>query len=655
MPGRAADTAVVAALALAITVVLAASVLRAPGERIFGRELVGRHHDPFTVMAQFAQPLTPGVYFQPVTDVPGALLARVAGPVAAYNAIVLLTFPLAAGAAFLLARHLGVPRAGAALAALAFAFCPFHLAHAAYHPHIAQIQWLPLYLLALFRSADNPTPRALALLVLAAAAVALSNFYGGLIAAVVTPWALGTYWWCTRAARPHPVVRLLRTAACLIAIAGIGGLWAWHVTHAAALPPDAYAFPREDLFLYSAKWWSYLVPPVAHPWMGSRVAELWQTAGVREGLLEQQVSLGWGIVLLGLVAVATAARRGRDPILRAVPALAAVAIVALLCSLSPERTIGTFRAVRPSALLYAVLPMFRSYARFGIVVELMAVLLAGMGIEILWRNGGRRGQAVCLMLIALTAAEYAVWPQTMWRDVLPTEAHRWVVRQPGRVQAADCSPSTPASASVAWLSGGRITLGAAQTEDCAEPELAGKLAAAGFTHLLMPRRTPAGRWMDGLTDSDGFSKAVRFTEAAVFPVVAARPVAYTQQMIGFYPREYDAEWTWRWMAGTASWRISNTSSRPVAAGVSIEMATLRGPRIMRLALDGRDVGRLEIAEPRHLERLGPFVLSPGDHQLTFDAERPAETASAVLHNGDPRRLSVRMGGWRWNVMPVAQP
>ena len=36
------------------TLVMAAPVLRAPSERLFGAEIVGRHHDPFTVMQQFA-------------------------------------------------------------------------------------------------------------------------------------------------------------------------------------------------------------------------------------------------------------------------------------------------------------------------------------------------------------------------------------------------------------------------------------------------------------------------------------------------------------------------------------------------------------------------------------------------------------------------
>ena len=125
---------------------MAAPVLRAPSERVFGTAIVGRHHDPFTVMQQFERPIRVGMYSQPVTDITGALLSRAAGPVAAYNWLILLSFPFAAATTYLLARHLALSPAAATVAALAYAFSPFHLAHAAYHPHIAQTQWLPLVL-----------------------------------------------------------------------------------------------------------------------------------------------------------------------------------------------------------------------------------------------------------------------------------------------------------------------------------------------------------------------------------------------------------------------------------------------------------------------------------------------------------------------------
>src|SRR5580700_1229397 len=101
LAGRVAEVVAVSALAAIVTLMISAPVLRAPSERVFGMEIVGRHHDPFTVMAEFERPISIGVYSQPVTDIPGALLARLSGGVAAYNWLILLSFPLSAAAAYL--------------------------------------------------------------------------------------------------------------------------------------------------------------------------------------------------------------------------------------------------------------------------------------------------------------------------------------------------------------------------------------------------------------------------------------------------------------------------------------------------------------------------------------------------------------------------
>ena len=277
---------------------MAASVLRAPSEQVFGTAIVGRHHDPFTVMQQFERPIRVGMYSQPVTDITGALLSRVAGPVAAYNWLILLSFPFAAATTYLLARHLALSPAAATFAALAYAFSPFHLAHAAYHPHIAQTQWVPLYLLALWRCLDAATPVAVAFLGVATLAVTLSNFYGGLIAAVITPAAVAAYWLVMRPVNRRATHALSVTVLSLVLMAAGGLAYVSYAAHSVLANRAEFAFPRSDLLLHSARWWSYLVPPVAHPLLGATAHRIWSAAGVREGLLEQQVSLGWGIVAL---------------------------------------------------------------------------------------------------------------------------------------------------------------------------------------------------------------------------------------------------------------------------------------------------------------------------------------------------------------------
>lgn len=647
MSGRLAEVLAVSAVATVITAVMSAAVLRAPSERVFGKDIVGRHHDPFTVMQQFERPISVGRYSQPVTDITGALLARVTGPVAAYNWLVLLSFPFAAAAAYLLARHLALSRPAATFAALAYAFSPFHMAHAAYHPHIAQTQWVPLYLLALWRCLDAATPGAAAFLGIATMAVTLSNFYGGLIAAVITPVAVAAYWLVMRPVHRRPAHALIITVLTLVMIAACGLTYVWNAAQAVLTNREAFAFPRSDLLLYSARWWSYLVPPVAHPLVGAAAHRMWSGAGVREGLLEQQVSLGWGIVALGLIAIGRCLwliRNRQSACGVRVPILVAVAVTALVCSLSPL----------PSALLYGVVPMFRAYARFGVVVQLMAVLLAGIGVDFLRRAASHRAQTVCAALVALVAVEYAVAPHALSRDVLPTTAHRWVMKQPGEARTFDCTPLEQESVPVQWLTRDRVTLPGGSTSDCTEPNLPHKLAATGYAHLLVRRDTDDGRWFAAHPSHDGLRVAANFEDGQVFSVTAPSPDIYTAAMTGFFSREHDAERSWRWMGADAAWTIVNTNSRAVVAGMHLEVSAFHRARRMELVFDGHPAQTLVVEPSRRVYLIGPLSVPPGSHELLFHSAEPPTAADELLKNGDQRQLSFAVGTWSWSVVDEQQ-
>lgn len=640
----------VVALAFLLTAVIAAPILVAPSQRVFGLEVVGRHHDPFTVMRQFEQPGPMGVYAQPLTDKTGALIARVTGAVAAYNWLVLLTFPLAAAAAFLLARHLDLTPVGATLAALAFAFSPFHLAHAAYHPHIAQVQWVPLYFLALWRGLDKASPTTMATLVLATAAVTFSNFYGGMIAAVMTPFAISAYWLArtrgtTRAARDLSI-----TSATLALIALCGLLFVSWTTPQVLSHPSAFAVAASDPFKYSAKWWSYLVPPLANPWLGTFARGLWHAADVDEGMLEQQVTVGTGVLLLGFAGVlAWLVRRRRAVGDSTAPMLAVVAAIALIWSLSPERTIAGVRIVRPSALLVSLLPMFRSYARFGVVVQLMAVLLAGLGVDALWRAGRTSARVLCVALLLLTVGEYAVAPASMWRDVLPTSAHRWLMNLSGRVRALDCTPLTQESESVQWLTQNRITMSGGALGGCLEPRFAEKLAAHGYTHLLVRADSSSHRWIADHATPEGLRRVANMPDGSVFEVTSTVPAVYTETMDGFSPRETNNAWTWRWMGTDASWTIVNTQTRNAVAALEVEAEAFHTSRTLQLRLDGREVDTLVVGTARGTYVTRSFTVPPGRHTLGLHSLEPPISADSVAHNGDARLLSFAVGTWRWTV------
>ena len=417
---------------------------------------------------------------------------------------------------------------------------------------------------------------------------------------------------------------------------------------AVLLRSGSLAFPRAELFAWSAKWWSYLIPPADHPLLGSGVREFWVRRGVGESLLEhQQVGVGWSLLLLGAVPLWLWLRGDRSSLaVRSAPVLASLACAALLCSLSPERRIGPLAFVRPSALLYEVAPMFRAYARFGVVVGLMTAVLAGAGAACLWRWPTSAGRRAAVLLLGLAVLEYAPFPPWRWRDVLPTRAHRWLAAQPGALRVLDCVPPWRGSDALALaLLGHEGSLLGAPIDDCGEPRLGDKLQAMGYTHIVVRPDSTLGRWLGANPPPEGLARGPRFEDGWIEEVKAEAPRAYVSALLGFFPREYEGAATWRWMGQTGALRVVATRE---SMGTVLELELKAFPRHRRVEwfLDGRRMGDVEVAPEwrRYGLPLGP--LAPGETTLTLACPAPAVVADDVLRNGDRRPLGLAVGSWR---------
>ena len=168
---------------------------------------------------------------------------------------------------------------------MAYAFSPFHLAHAAYHPHIAQTQWVPLYLLALWRCLDNASPAAVGFLGAATlgrdALELLRRLDRGGHHAGRRGCVLARH--CAGPSTRDRCARLGITVGSLVLIAACGMAYASYAAGAVVANRAAFAFPRADLFRYSAKWWSYLVPPVEHPLLGATAHRIWDARASARG------------------------------------------------------------------------------------------------------------------------------------------------------------------------------------------------------------------------------------------------------------------------------------------------------------------------------------------------------------------------------------
>jgi hypothetical protein len=639
------ELAGVTAFACGLTAAVAWPVVLSPAERIYGDAIVGAHHDPFTVIRQIAGAGPSIPYVQPVTDGLGWLLARVLHPVTAYNVLVLSSLPLTAAATYALGRYLALPRLAALASAVFFAFAPIHLAHAAYHPHVAQTHWLALYLLAIFALIDRPTAWRSAAFAAAAAGLALSNFYAGLMAAILTPILLPAYW--RTSARSPPARHIAVVAGLAAALSLAAGAAAAVVAPGLVANRAQYGFPSSDAALYSARWWSYFVPPVSHPLLGSAAADVHARYGVGVELLEQQVYVSFAVLLLGSVAGLAACLRWREePWLRPALAMWLLGIAAAFVSIGPSGPDCPPGSWVPACGLHDVLPMFRSYARFAFAAHLAIALAAGFGLAYL-AGRGRAARAAAVGLAAIAVFEY--WPlPARARDVLPTGAHRFLAKTPATGRALDCVTLRPGDVHLPWLMQDRITFLDSVVPTCRDPDLGPRLAALGYRHALLrlPDRAGAQPFLDD--GRSGLTLVADFGDARLYAVRAAVPPIAVFQTGGFFDYEQRAAEFWRWMGAEGRWQVRNTTPETRAVTLELVLESVHEPRRLAVTLDGGPAGgTVDVAVERASYKLGPWLLTPGTHTLVFSAQGRPFRPSAHGVSADDRELTVAFHRISW--------
>lgn len=305
---------------------------------------------------------------------------------AAHGFVVLLSFLFSALGAYYLVRYWTDDRVAATCAGVAFGFCPHVFAHLL---HI-QLLWtagIPWTLLAFHRLVDRPTVgRGIALGLAMTATLYLCAYYAVFLVLVVTAFTL-----YAAVVRGCWAVRAFWRALTLGAVTSVVTALPLLIPYVSFQRSTGFVRPLGASDGFSADWQAYLASSAhAHawllPWLGR-----WN-----EVLFPGFVAVAFAGV--GVIAGWRAGGRHRE----ATVMYGGVGILALWASFGP--TAGLYRG------LYAAFPAFtlmRAPSRFGVVVIMSCVLLAGVGIA-LARRRWRWSPVVIVGLVALTIAEHIV-------------------------------------------------------------------------------------------------------------------------------------------------------------------------------------------------------------------------------------------------------
>jgi len=341
------------------------------------------------------------------TYLPGVILTRLLCAASAYNLLMLISFPLAGVTMFLLAHYLTGDRLVSFVAGTAYAFCPYHLAHATAHLDLSHIEWLPLVFLFLLRCADHPSVGRITLLTASCLLAFFGNYYYGFFVAIAATLLLISDILVHLATKSGALKRLINYGRTLIApiiVAAISLPFAWHIISNRL----AYARDIRDVFRFAARLRDYVVPSPPFTLFGEPFAN-WVFVRIHNSYhSEQSLFLGFTLLTLAVIGIILALRsiwavrkqasaRDRANILGVgidrAPTILSFGITGLLClviSFPPVIDLCGTAIKMPSYYLYILAPMFRFYSRMAILVQLCVIAVASYGLHCV----GRPFQAV---------------------------------------------------------------------------------------------------------------------------------------------------------------------------------------------------------------------------------------------------------------------
>jgi hypothetical protein len=216
------------------------------------------------------------------------------------------------------------------------------------------------------------------------------------------------------------------------------------------------------LIAQSARPLSYLLPASTHPIFGNFTKSMFGSIFYGRGSIEQTLYLGWFPLILAFIAF----RQWKHKRLHAdqypqyqsskenfyIGFFIFSAWLAFFFSMPPVVDLGLFKLYLPSYFTYKILPMFRAYARFGVIVMLCVSVLAGYGIKfILEKIKTKKIKLFFLICIFCSIMfEFTNIPPTHVADLtkLP-QVYAWLKQQPGDFIIAEY-PMTLSSPGEAW-------------------------------------------------------------------------------------------------------------------------------------------------------------------------------------------------------------
>lgn len=390
------------------------------------------------VAAPFGVPANYG-YNQPVVEWMQKLFAIFSNEIAAYNLVIVFAFPLTAIATYLFIDSLLQNKSAAFFGGLIFGFCPGAVMQAAGgHAAFAFNVFIPVFMLALFY---NRTQRTLfsALYVGASfALITLTALYFGYFAIYIAIYFVFFDLLSSKGEGSGPILRNYFYAAIFAAVLILpfeyGEIYHQITSSANALKTAGRIRDLGELVAYSSRPWDFFIPSIDHPILGRYFYEFVRSHLHGSNVFEQTLYLGM-VPLVFLLTGVVLAIRNKFVIRQRMYFLFFTfgALLMYFLSLPPHINVGAIQVPTLSFFAHKIAPMFRVYARFGILVNFFVACAVAVTLAHLYQSMKRSHYfAMLMVLLPLLVFEYWSIPFNYGLSVArPPEVYRWLAQQPG--------------------------------------------------------------------------------------------------------------------------------------------------------------------------------------------------------------------------------
>lgn len=389
-------------------------------------------------------------FSQPVAEWLPVIIAKFSNEVAASNIFILLAFPLTAIATFFLLDRLLHNKSAAFFGGLVFGFCPAAVMQVACgHTSFAFNLFIPLFLLALFYNRSQRTLLSALYVGTSFALITFTALYFGYFSIYIALYFFAFDLLTKKNGDLRDVCRNYLYCA-VIAIVLIVPIEYRAIFQQITLGNDVLAkagHARDfgELITYSSRPWEFVIPSIDHPYLGNLYSEYSRSHLHGSNIPEQTLYLGLVPISLMLTGIGLAVRRKFDVEHRILFKFFAFgALWMYFLSLPPLLAIGSIKVPTLSYFAYYVAPMFRVYARFGILVDFFVACAAAVVLAHLYQHMKHTRYYVLLAvsLIVLIFEYWSVPPNFALAVDRPPEVYQWLAKEPGDVIVAEYPMTT---------------------------------------------------------------------------------------------------------------------------------------------------------------------------------------------------------------------